>query len=149
MSNHDIDGFTAERILEAAARSEIVEGFEDLGELLTAFHEPASASETAASLPAAAVTPPASIRTIGRLTRRTAVAASAAFVALSGVAAALTGGATLLTPIFGADDPVPTDDEPPASDTAEEEPEDTVFNFGYDEEFHLFVWNTSDAIDGT
>ena len=42
------------------------------------------------------------------------------FVAFSGVAAALTGGATLLTPIFGADDPVPTDDEPLASNTEEE-----------------------------
>lgn len=29
----------------------------------------------------------------------------------------------------------------------EEEPADTVFNFGYDEEFHLLVWNTS-ATDG-
>lgn len=25
----------------------------------------------------------------------------------------------------------------------EEEPEDTMFNFGYDEKFHLLVWNTS------
>ena len=68
MSNHEIDAFTAERILDAAARGEIAEGFENLGELLTAFHEPASASETATSLPATAVTPPASTRTIGRLT---------------------------------------------------------------------------------
>ena len=145
MSNHELDAFTVEGILDAAARGENVEGFEELGALLTAFHEPASASEATASLPAA-VTLPKPNPTIGRLTRRTAVAASAAFFTLSGVAAALTGGAALLEPIFGSEDPILTGDELPATSNAEE-PEDTVFNFGYDEELHLFAWNTSTSDD--
>jgi hypothetical protein len=132
MSADDIDPFTSERIFEAINRDEAVEGFEHLGELLGSFHEPATASEAAATLPAAAVVPARTGGSTGRITRRTGAAAAVALFAFSGAAAALTGATDLIT---GAEE----------TDAPEEEAEsaDTDFNVGYDEENQVFVWNTS------
>ncbi|MFQ5556031.1 MAG: hypothetical protein ACE5GB_00720, partial [Acidimicrobiales bacterium] len=108
MNEYEIDPFSAERILDAAATGDVVEGFEDLGEVLGAFHEPADESELAGDLPPVAITPLVVPSGARRLARRTAVAASVAVLALGG-AAALATGAPLLEPILGPADPVVVD----------------------------------------
>ena len=135
MSSSEIDQFTSERVLEAAARGETVTGHEDLGEVLTALHLPLSASEPAAPMPKEAVVVPSPAPAVRRITRRTGVAAAVAVLGLSGVAAAVTAPETFLEPIVGADES--------EEDASDDGPEDTVFNFGYDEGLHLFVWNTT------
>lgn len=122
-----MDEFSVERsgaIIEAAARGQILDGHEQTGEVLTGLHAPAQATGVAPLLPAA------NPGLAGRIARRSGVAASAAVLGLASVAAAATGPLGLLG-----------HEGPPAAEG--EEAEDTVFNFGYDEELHLLVTGTS------
>ncbi len=124
VTHDDIDLTTSEQIIEAAARGENVRGFEALGDALTALHaatpDPGTAVGRAPDLAAVAAS-----RGSSRIGRRVGVASVVAFLAFGGAAAALTGG---LVPLAEHDD---------GSDDG-----DTDFNFGYDEEHQVFVWNT-------
>ena len=115
MTRAEIDPFTAERIIDAAATGGTVDGFEDLVQLLSKLHEPLAESEPTGSLPPAAVVAPVGAASIGWLTRRVAVGASVVVLTLGGVAAAVTGPSTLFEPILSF---AQSDDSQTGSDTA-------------------------------
>ena len=102
VTREEIDPFTAERIIDAAATGGTVDGFEDLVQLLSDLHEPLAESEPTGSLPPAAVVAPVGAASISGLTRRVAVGAAVVVLTLGGVAAAVSGTPRLFDPIFGS-----------------------------------------------